>query len=36
MSIPLLVFFKNGRETSRSAGALPEPALRSKIEQVLG
>ena len=36
MSIPLLVFFKNGREADRSVGALPEPALRSKIEQVLG
>jgi len=36
MSIPLLVFFKNGREADRSVGALPEPALRSKIEQALG
>ncbi len=35
MSIPLLVFFKNGREADRNVGALPEPALRSKIEQVL-
>ena len=36
MSIPLLVFFKNGRETDSGVGALPEPALRSKIEQVPG
>jgi thioredoxin 1 len=36
MSIPLLVFFKNGQEADRNVGALPEPALRSKIEQVLG
>ena len=36
MSIPLLVFFRNGREADRSVGALPQPALRSKIEQVLG
>jgi thioredoxin 1 len=36
MSIPLLVFFKNGSEADRSVGALPEPALRSKIEQFLG
>lgn len=35
MSIPLLVFFKNGAEAGRSVGALPEPALRSKIEAVL-
>jgi len=36
MSIPLLVFFRNGTEVARSVGALPEPALRSKIEQILG
>lgn len=36
MSIPLLVFFKGGREAGRSVGALPERALGSKIEQVLG
>jgi thioredoxin 1 len=36
MSIPLLVFFKSGGEVGRSVGALPEPALRSKIEQALG
>jgi thioredoxin 1 len=36
MSIPLLVFFKNGGEAGRSVGALPESALRSKIDSVLG
>ena len=36
MSIPLLVFFKGGSEAGRSVGALPEPALRSKIDAVLG
>jgi len=36
MSIPLLVFFKNGSEAGRSVGALPESALRSKIDSVLG
>jgi thioredoxin 1 len=36
MSIPLLVFFKGGAEVGRSVGALPEPALRSKIEQIFG
>jgi thioredoxin 1 len=36
MSIPLLVFFKGGGEVGRSIGALPESALRSKIESILG
>jgi thioredoxin 1 len=36
MSIPLLVFFKNGAEVARSVGALPEPALRAKIDAALG
>ncbi|MCX6006849.1 MAG: thioredoxin [Chloroflexi bacterium] len=36
MSIPLLVFFKGGGEAGRSVGALPEPALRSKIESIFG
>jgi len=36
MSIPLLVFFKGGTEAGRSVGALPEPALRSKIDAALG
>ena len=34
MSIPLLVFFKGGSEAGRSVGALPESALRSKIESI--
>ena len=36
MSIPLLVFFKGGKEVDRSLGALPEGALRQKIDSVLG
>jgi len=36
MSIPLLVFFKDGKEVGRSVGALPEPELRSKIDAALG
>jgi len=36
MSIPLLVFFKGGGEAGRSVGALPKPALRSKIESIFG
>ncbi|MDD5311698.1 MAG: thioredoxin [Dehalococcoidia bacterium] len=36
MSIPLLVFFKDGEEVDRSVGALPESELRFKIGQVLG
>ncbi|MBN1691441.1 MAG: thioredoxin [Dehalococcoidia bacterium] len=36
MSIPLLVFFRGGGEAGRSVGALPEVALRSKIDSILG
>jgi len=36
MSIPLVVFFRGGAEVGRSVGALPEPALRSKIDSILG
>jgi thioredoxin 1 len=36
MRIPLLVFFNGGAEAGWSVGALPEPALRSKIDSVLG
>jgi thioredoxin 1 len=32
MSIPLLVFFKNGNVVDKSLGAVPENQLRSKIE----
>lgn len=35
MSIPLLVFFKAGVEVGRSVGALPEAALRAKINSFL-
>lgn len=35
MSIPLLVFFKDGREAGRSVGALPEQPLKAKIEAAL-
>ncbi|MGA2157973.1 MAG: thioredoxin [Dehalococcoidia bacterium] len=35
MSIPLLVFFKGGEEIDRSVGALPEGALRQKIDSIL-
>jgi thioredoxin 1 len=36
MSIPMLVFFKNGVEIGRSVGALPEPVLRAKIREIFG
>ena len=36
MSIPLLVLFKGAMEAGRSVGALPESALRSKIEETFG
>jgi thioredoxin 1 len=36
MSIPLLVFFKGGQEIDRIVGALPEAALRQKIDSILG
>ena len=36
MSIPLLVFFKGGKEVGRSVGALPEADLRARIEAALG
>jgi thioredoxin 1 len=36
MSIPLLVFFKGGSEAGRSVGSLPEPAVRAKIDSILG
>lgn len=35
MSIPTLVFFKNGKEVDRVIGALPEPALSAKVEELL-
>lgn len=35
MSIPLLVFFKGGKEVGRSVGALPEQPLKAKIDAAL-
>ena len=36
MSIPALVFFKNGREVGRVIGAVPKARLAGAVEQVLG
>jgi len=35
MSIPLLLFFKAGQLVDQSLGAVPEQAVRSKVEEVL-
>jgi thioredoxin 1 len=35
MSIPLLVFFKNGQEVDRSVGAIPEDQLLGKVNALL-
>jgi len=35
MSIPLLLFFKNGQVTDQSVGAAPEKTLRSKVQGLL-
>jgi len=35
MSIPLLLFFKDGRVVDQSLGALPEQMLRPKVEALL-
>jgi len=35
MSIPLLLFFKNGEVVGQSLGAVPERVLRPKIEELL-
>ena len=35
MSIPTLLFFKNGEVVEQSVGAVPESELRSKVELVL-
>jgi thioredoxin 1 len=35
MSIPMLMFFKAGQPVDQSLGAVPENALRSKVENIL-
>lgn len=35
LSIPTLIFFKEGREVERVIGALPEVALTEKLNQLL-
>jgi len=35
MSIPLLLFFNNGQVVEQSLGAIPENAIRPKIEALL-
>lgn len=35
MSIPMLVFMRNGATADTVIGAQPEPVLRSKVEQLL-
>ena len=35
MSIPLLLFFKDGRVVEKSVGAVPESQLRPKVESLL-
>ena len=35
MSIPLLIFFKNGQAVDKSLGAIPESQLRSKLDSLL-
>ncbi|MFH1372249.1 MAG: thioredoxin [bacterium] len=36
MSIPSLLFFKNGEEVDRVIGAIPKAQLTSRLEKVLG
>lgn len=36
MSIPTLLFFKNGDLMDQSVGLLPKPVLASKLDQYLG
>jgi thioredoxin 1 len=35
MSIPSLIFFKNGQLTDQSMGAVPEKTIRSKVQGLL-
>jgi thioredoxin 1 len=34
-SIPLLVFYKDGKKVDESIGAVPEPVIRPKIDALL-
>ena len=34
-SIPLLVFYKDGKKVDDSVGAVPEPVIRGKIDALL-
>lgn len=34
--IPTLIIFRDGKEVDRVVGAVPKPALKQRIEQVLG
>ena len=34
MSIPTVIFFKNGKQVERFSGAIPEDDLREKIDEV--
>jgi thioredoxin-like negative regulator of GroEL len=34
-SIPLLLFFKNGKVIEQSRGAVPEDAVRNKLASIL-
>ena len=35
MSIPMLIFFKNGELVDQSMGAVPEKTVRSKVNELL-
>jgi thioredoxin 1 len=35
MSIPMLIFFKNGQVVDQSMGAVPEKTVRSKVNELL-
>ncbi len=35
MSIPTLIFFKNGQQKDKSIGAVPEATLKPKVEALL-
>lgn len=35
MSIPLLIFFKDGQKVDESLGAVPESVIRPKVEALL-